>query len=501
MRCFRVRVETWLFAVTLFAAALFLFTRENRFPFYYHPDEPGKAEQIQTAEWNYHHPMLMLSTVRAVTAASSTPGELENGQHVVETGRFVSAAFCAGAVVLLSLMLWLIAGPFAALAAGVLLLTNHQLFELAHYFKEDTSLLFGISAWFFTLTLYWKRPSIGTAALLGIGAALSVSGKYLGAFAPLLSLVLIPFAVEKGQRGKVLAAFGGTLAFAFALINWPIVSNLAGFEAGLDREMKMVIEGQRGTTRSVPHDVYLTAFQQNVIFFLWVPLLWYYITCWKRRRKLSAVEWTLTLFPIVFLAILSFSPKTNDRYFLPATALFLCGAALGVYYLRKQWPLQLPATALIVGLALVQLPDLVKYYRAFRKDDLTDLTAWLNTELPNAKLAVDRKVMLPTPKRRKFNAYQPPVTAEIIGRNIESFADADALRAEGVTHIVLSESAYGRYQLKSLRPQPGAEETHRKAIRLYRELQDGNQPLWKRPRSTVIYLHPGLEVYELPSLD
>jgi hypothetical protein len=398
------------------------------------------------------------------------------------------------------LTLWLISGPFAALAVGVLLITNHQLFELSHYFKEDTSLLFGLSAWFFALAVYYRRPSSATAALLGVGAALAVSGKYLGVFAPILSLALIPLGIEKGKRLGAFSAFAGALVAGFALFNWPIVSNFAGFEAGLDREMKLVIDGQRGTTRSVPHTVYLTAFQQNVIFFLWVPLLWFYITCWKRRARLSAADWTLILFPIVYLAVLSFSPKTNDRYFLPATALFLCGVALGAHYLRKQWPL-LPAAALIAALALVQLPGFVEYYRAFRNDDLTDLTAWLNEELPNAKLAIDRKVMLPSPKRQKFKDYQPPVAAEIIKENIESFPDADALRAEGVTHIVLSESTYGRYRLKSLRPQAGAEENHRKNIRLYRELQDGNAPLWKRPRSTVIYLHPGLEVYELPSVD
>ena len=44
-----------LAAVALFAATLWLDTRENGFPFFYHPDEPDKVDQIITGKWNFHH--------------------------------------------------------------------------------------------------------------------------------------------------------------------------------------------------------------------------------------------------------------------------------------------------------------------------------------------------------------------------------------------------------------------------------------------------------------
>ena len=92
-----LRLCFWAFA--LFVATLVLHTRHNTFPFYYHPDEPGKVEQVLGMRpWNFHHPMLLLSTTKLIASSARTE------QTVVETGRWVSAAFTAGAVVALSLL-------------------------------------------------------------------------------------------------------------------------------------------------------------------------------------------------------------------------------------------------------------------------------------------------------------------------------------------------------------------------------------------------------------
>src|SRR2546422_6738796 len=50
-------------ALLLFAACLWLDTRHNDFPFFYHRDEPDKVSQVIRGEWNFHHPALMLATV------------------------------------------------------------------------------------------------------------------------------------------------------------------------------------------------------------------------------------------------------------------------------------------------------------------------------------------------------------------------------------------------------------------------------------------------------
>jgi len=499
----RKTLQIWLFAALLFAAGLALFTRFNGFPFYYHPDEPVKVAQIQTQNWNFNHPMLMLSTARLAVCVT---GNIGNPQHVVEVGRWVSAGFAAASVALLAALVWIVGGRFAGIAAGLLLLTNHQLFELSHYFKEDTALLFGISAWFLGLALYTKRPHWTTAALVGAGAALAVSGKYIGVFAPLLSLWFIPLYARQGRRSAWTAAFLGTFAVIFALVNLPLLLQLTAFESSFHREIGLVVNGQGGMTRSVPHTVYLSAFRDNVHFTLAIFIALALWGAWQNRRERSPLDWLLLLLPIAYLALLSFTPKTHDRYFLPATALFLCAAALGMKQLRAH-PSGGKAASALVALAIllqsVGFPrhDLLSYYRAFQTDDRAELAAWLNAQHPTAVLAQDSRTLLPTRERKKLLPYQPVLQAQILDEPLSKIADLATLRVEGVTLVALCQDDFGCYNLKSLRPQRGNEEAYRKTGAFYRALREGRSPLWERARGLVTYLHPGLMVYDLPASD
>jgi len=497
----RKTVQIWLFAALLFAASLTLFTRFNDFPFYYHPDEPGKVAQIQTGQWNFNHPMLMLTTARLAVRASR--GDLTDPQCVVEVGRRISAGFAAASVALLAALVWIVGGRFAGITAGLLLLSHHQLFELSHYFKEDTALLFGISAWFLGLALYTKRPHWTTAALVGAGAALAVSGKYVGVFAPLLSLFLIPHCAQPGRRGKEISVFLGAFVIVFGLVNLPLLLQVTTFESSFHREIGFVVHGQRGMTRSIPHPVYLTAFRDNLHFGLWLFIAFFLGNFWRRRQARTALDWVLLLFPFAFLVLLSFSPKTHDRYFLPATALFVCAAALGAGQLRSH-PAWRKAAPVLVGIAvalqLAGMPkhDLRSYYRAFQTDDRAELVAWLNAQHPTAVIAQDRRTLLPTSEEKRFLPYQPALSARVLGESLEKIADPAALRASGVTLVALCQDGFGGYDLKSLRPQRGQEEAYGKTRALYRALREGHSPLWERPRGLVTYLHPGLMVYDLP---
>ena len=148
----------WLvaWALVLFAAGLALDTRHHGFPFFYHPDESAKVDQILTGEWNFHHPMLLLGTTAAVV---KTLGVTRSDQPVVEAGRWTSAAFIAGAVVALALLAYAWRGWTASLATGGALLLQHQLFELAHYLKEDSALLLGVALSFLLSYAFWQKPN------------------------------------------------------------------------------------------------------------------------------------------------------------------------------------------------------------------------------------------------------------------------------------------------------------------------------------------------------
>ena len=219
------RFRLSFFCLLLFVAALFLDTRYHQFPYFYHPDEGVKVEQLRTGEWNYHHPMFAFSTTKLVM---NLVGVAPVEQRIVETGRWVSACFTALAVVALALLAFAWRGWGAAMATGLALLLHHQLFELSHYLKEDTALLFGVAATFLVVFLFARRPVTGLAAVLGAAVACAISGKYIGL--AVLSVVIPVLwrapVVGRAQRwGAFLVAVVAVLLF----INLPLFLHPGAF--------------------------------------------------------------------------------------------------------------------------------------------------------------------------------------------------------------------------------------------------------------------------------
>ncbi len=488
----------WLLALA--GAVFWLHTRHNDFPYHYHPDEGGKVMQVQTGRWNFNHPMLLLSTANA---AVEMRGASRDPQTIVEAGRTVSAGFTALAVAALALLAWFWRGWPASLAAGGALLLHHQLFELAHYMKEDSALLLGMALTFLAAIVHTRKPSTGAVLFLGIACALAISGKYLGVLALGVAGPLL-WRAPATQRWKWTGCFAAALAGTFILVNLPLFTQLATFRQSLDREVGLVVGGQGGLTRSVPHAQYWNIFVDNTTPAIWVLLLVFLHARWRERRSLVLAEWMIIAFPFAYALALSCSPKSNDRYFLPATALFTLLAALGVQdaaRLLAPWFRPSRAAAFIAAVLIAaQLPSFTRYWLAFQNDDTAEVTAWLRAaqEVPAAAvIARDERVSLPEP--RDPAALPQKVLASRYAADIGSL---DELRAKGVTHVVISESNYGRFFLKSLRPQEKEKEkadfARRKAF--HEELLRAVPPirlLFERPRGTVIYLHPGIRVYRI----
>jgi hypothetical protein len=497
------------FCLLLFAAVLFLDTRFNRFPYFYHPDEGVKVEQIRTGDWNYHHPMLLLTVTKAaVTLTGAAPTE----QSIVQVGRWVSAAFASLAIVALSLLAFAWRGWPAAITAGLSLLLHHQFFELSHYLKEDTALVFGVALTFLAVFLFAQRPSTLLAVALGAAVACAISGKYIGLA---VLVVVVPVLCRTPAEGKArrLGVFAAALIVALLLINLPMVLHPGAFAHSFDREMQLVVHGQQGTTRRVPHTLYLNIFRDNTTPFIWVLLVVFIARCWSERRTLTLVEWLLIAFPFAFTVALSFSPKSNDRYFFPATAMFTLFAAFGAmdfgrllgrwFSIRNLWII--PGTILVVG-QVVNLPapadwhTLTAYLEAFQTDDNRDLLEFVRAHLPpTAVIVKDSRVLLPDPDNSRDATRFAPMPQTIVARKYAAdFGTIDDLRKKGVTHIAVSESDYGGFLLEGVRPKSGesADFTRRKAF--YEELLHNGTPIFLRDRGTVLYLHPGLRLYPLP---
>lgn len=487
--------------LALFLLCLTLFTRENRFPYFYHPDEPDKVDQILSGKWNFHHPVLLLDTVAGATkaAGANTP------QQVVESGRWVSASFCALAVVALAALAASLGGPWAGAACGLALALHHQLFELSHYFKEDTAMLDGVALFFAAARYYGRRPTFLTALLMGSACGIAFSGKYLGGILVLFALPLLfqHRTAAPVSRFRHLGVFLLGLLLVSAAINLPLIEHLAIFRNSFDREMTLVVEGQQGIKRSVPHTLYWNIFVDNSTPLMWIFLLWYLYAFWKTRASRTLDQWIVTIFPFAFAVLLSFSPKTNDRYFLPATAIFTMLAALGAVdlgrlTLGKIVP-GIRVALLVVLLVAGQIPSFATYYRAFRQDDRQALHEYIENNLPKDSVIVtDDRAGLPVSDSTRDAQRQPLLPQKVVGGKAASdLGPFDHLAQLGVTHAAVSESTYGRYFLKS-QPTGKKADTFTRAKAFYETLFKQGTLLWERPRGTVIYLHPGIRLYQLP---
>ncbi len=515
-----------LWSLVLFSVCFSLDRRHNDFPFYYHPDEPGKAEQVITGRWNFHHPMGLLMAANLAVDVFHVPRE---EQPVVEAGRDVSTAFCALAVVALSLFAFLWRGWLPALCAGAALGVHHQLFELAHYLKEDTALLLGIALAFLCALAYEQVPSRFRAALLGVACALAISGKYVGVVAVAIAVAALGAAPRTGRKGD-LAWCAAALVATLALVNAPLLLDPSGFAESFSREVNLVVEGQGDTTRRVPHALYWNVFVDNTNPVVWLLLIAFLGECWRRRATLGRTQRVAVLFPFAFAVALSFSPKENDRYFLPASALFTLLAALGVKDVARLLATLLAAwggtahperllegrphrriTSTAAGCLLaVQLfgwaqtkPGWLRYDAAFQRDDLRELVAWMKGDLPaQSVVAADSRVGLPNPERRKHAVRAAEIPQRLIVKKLvsdvaEKTGRLDELRAAGITHVAISESSYGRFFRGDLRAKEDKGEKFTRAKGFYEQLLRDGELVFERERGTVIYLHPGIRVYRI----
>ena len=142
-------------------------------------------------------------------------------QAIVQTGRWVSAAFAAGAVAAFALLAWWNYGLLIGWGAGLVVVVQDDLFELSHYMKEDPALLFGLALALLAAHIWWRQPGRRSLRFLAIGCGLATAGKYLGIISlgfglPLVIWVLfgyfrsIPKSIDEAARidgAKPLAIF------------------------------------------------------------------------------------------------------------------------------------------------------------------------------------------------------------------------------------------------------------------------------------------------------
>lgn len=348
------------------------------------------------------------------------------------------------------------------------------------------------------------RPSepraLSPGALLGAAVAVAISGKYVGA--TMLAVALPVLWLVPGRRVSWLGWFAASLVVVLTVVNLPLLLDLAAFRQSFDREMGLVLHGHGGK-RTVPHAQYWNVFRDNTTPVIWVLLAVFLAGRWRERRALALPEWLVLAFPFLFALALSFSPKSNDRYFLPATAAFTLLAAVGVVDVARLLTRWLPLRWALAGVAAVlvagQLRSWSRYDAAFRSDDHATLLAWVRLLPPEAVISKDSRVQLPDPRRPEDARRFAPLPQRIMGgRFAADHGTVAEQRARGVTHVAISRSDYERFFLPGLRPRAGEEKEFARRRAFYEELRKVGKVVFDLPRGTVLYLHPGLEVYRLP---
>ena len=73
----------------------------------------------------------------------------------------------------------------------------------------------------------------------------------------------------------------------------------------------------------------------------------------------------------------------------------------------------------------------------------------------------------------------------------------ETMRTAGITHVAVSEMDYGKFFRASLRPQNAGEADFIRRRVFYDQLFREGKLVFEREKGLVLYLHPGIRVYEL----
>ncbi|MEX1111582.1 MAG: glycosyltransferase family 39 protein [Chthoniobacterales bacterium] len=472
----------WRTALVVLLAGLVWFGRNLEFNVHVHPDEPGKVRQILEGRYNFHHPLLMLDSVRAVAAVTGA----DDYDNIMFTGRRVAVFYAALGAALLVLVTGRLYGTWPAAAAGIFLLTSPQFFELAHYFKEDPGLVCGLALGLLAALLYGERPGLRRAAVLGLAAAVAASAKYAG-------LIFLPFAVYAvlaARRPRDLAMLLGAFAGGYLLVNWPAFLSAEAWTRSVVDEVDRLAASGAAKKRDIPHPAYLEFYwRTSPVLVLLLGLHLFHLA--RRRFRLRPVEWIMLLLPALSLAVISATPTVTQRYFLPVGTIFACLSAAGLLVLLplrhgRWWA----ALAMLVASAW-QWPALLDSARGFAADHQSEVIRYLGTDLPAAAFVL-------VDDHREL-AGAPDANPRLERRWIKPGESPASLRAGGLTHVLVTQRRHAEV-MKDDQRAAGLNDAQTDAVRqFYRQLFTEGMLVREWQRGPNGYLQASFRLYELPT--
>ena len=443
----------------LFVICLLVYTQGNSFPYYSHPDEQSKVAQLLEGRFNFRHPQLLLVSTDLVRKAL---GQSDGYQRITVSGRWVSAAFAAGAVVLFTLLGWRTFGLLGAWCVGLMVAVCPVVGVTAHFLKEDASLLFGFSAFLLAMHLWAENPNRKRLICVGLACGLAASAKYIGV-ACLLVAVPVVFVYRKSRENSSrpinLMLLLGSSLLVFIAINWSMLEHQKWFVKGLGRSIEVAAHGRKDT--GIPNlDVIW-----KILDLHWAVLsmaaigIACHLTFFRRS---SIIGWMLLVTLVLSTAMLVSTPLApQERYLLIVFVSLYAMAGLALVMLAKLYvqyratenPARVYWSATVASVLLFALivPEFVsKAVDAFDQADArSELIAWVNSTLEeDAVLAVPRVIRLPGVNKREpadpaIQFERKPVTLKM-GQEIPP-GFFEKMGERGVTHVVVRNAPWLRY--------------------------------------------------------
>ena len=522
----------WIMAAVLFALTLALDTRHNDFPYTYHPDEGGKVTQVLVGSRNYpSSPAAAFDHDLRVARLAFIPRQ---PQAIVQTGRWVSATFAAGSVAAFALLAWWNYGLLVGWGAGLAIALQEDLFEMAHYMKEDPALLFGLALALLAAHVWWRYPGRRSLRFLAIACGLAAAGKYLGIVADFLRPAAwssgigraMPRSWPARARVKILRHRLRRSPFSSA------TSPLFGWQDLQSVPQHSPRDGWRGRRPSRPDP------QGPPRGVSHLPEKQSAAPPHRPRRHLrpraprhrpqahparvdqpplpSRLPGDDFLFPQDRRAL----PPARQCHDSPARRLGRRGNRTPPQFTRfppppsrqrtprrrnpdLPHPLELPtfthsATLASSGGDLENTALFSRAYIGFQHDDPTAVAEWIKAHVPaTAIIAEDHRVNLSATKADGLSSAARVPQKVLDDSFAPDLGSLDEMRAWGVNYVAVCKQNYGRYFNDEMKPQKNVKSGYDAYRDFYARVFKEGQLVKEWPKGPIAYLQPGIKLYRI----
>jgi hypothetical protein len=505
-------------SLLLAGSSLWIFTRNNDFPLDYHPDEPGKVSQLMhpTQIRNFNHPLLMLEAANAVQIGL---GVQSDDRAVAITGRWLSAALAAIAVLALAIAGFVCAGYQGLLICGAMAALCPALNVYAHFFKEDTALLAGVAialagaSWLVATSKRWAQCA--ATGVMGIGFAAAISGKYIGlaAVGPCLAAILLAPRIEGRSLLLRFLAFVIPAATSILGINFRAFESFFPLRLAPAASGKIVVEFFHSMTAhedlalSVPNTFSLQVAISELMPHVWVFLgVGVVLSLWRGPPNRSVL--VAGAFLLTFAVVLSYSAFPFPRYALPITVLsyFVAGQLLASGLRRMKQSRWLKQVTFVTCLGLVGVIQGAQCWRLnmqFAEDSRQRVREWLASLGEQTAVLVEDYTALDGIGDPWRFPRQSQIQAQIVrtGSVADHAPTIDRLKMTGIDYVVVAEPKYERYFRVGIHSVSNAGQGDLlRRQHFYSELFARAELVWSSVPSppSHAYVNPELRVYRLP---